>query len=83
MKYENKKRAARAVAALRGKPISAESDRRAAGYYDHSKRNDWQQCPEDGIADLLCDLRHACDVLDLDFGSLNLRGEYNHLIETC
>lgn len=81
MKYENMKRAARAAAALRGKPISFEYDRRAAGYYDHSRRKDWQQCPEDGIADLLCDLRHACDALSLDFDSLNLRGENNYLAE--
>ena len=73
MKYQNRKRAARALAALRGKPTHG----RAAAYYDHSKRADWEQCPEDGIADLLCDIRHVCDALNLDFADLDSRA-YAH-----
>ncbi|MFA6213287.1 MAG: hypothetical protein WC714_27880 [Candidatus Obscuribacterales bacterium] len=81
MKYENKKRAARALAALRGRPTPSVYGSLAADYYDHSRRSDWQQCPEDGIADLLCDLRHVCDALKLDFDSLNAHGEYNYQAE--
>lgn len=76
MSYENKRRAARALAALRGKPTYG----RVAEYYDHSKRGDWQQCPEDGIADLLTDIRHVCDALNLDFADLDSRA-YTHYVE--
>ena len=78
MKYENKRKAARALAALRGAPTSG----LAAGYYDHSSRSDWQQCPATGIFDLLCDLRHLCDALNLDFAILDSRSDYQHLIES-
>lgn len=78
MRYENKRKAARALAALRGTPTHG----LAAGYYDHSSRSDWQQCPETGIFNLLCDLRHLCDSLNLDFDSLDSRSGYQHLIES-
>ena len=77
MRYENKKRAVRALAALRGKPTYG----RAAGYYDHSSRSDWQQCPEDGIYNLLCDLRHLCDALGLDFSYLDSHSGNDYMFE--
>gem|GEM_PF-990320 len=74
MKYENKKRAARALVALRGEKTS----RLAPAYYEHSGRSDWQQCLEKGISDLLCDLRHMCDDLELDFVSLDSQSDYEY-----
>jgi hypothetical protein len=73
MIYTNKRRAARALAALRGVPMHG----RPAGYYNHSKRDEWRECSEDGIADLLTDLRHLCDALNLDFAKLDNRA-YDH-----
>lgn len=77
MKYENKKKAARALAALRGTPTCGQ----AAAYYNHSNRSDWQECPEAGIFELLCDLRHLCDALNLEFAILNSQSGYYHRIE--
>ena len=53
----------------------------AAGYYDHSSRSDWQQCPETGISNLLCDLRHLCDALGLDFAYLDSHSNYDYMFE--
>lgn len=76
-KFANKRRAARASAALRGTPTHG----RAARYYDHKKRNlDWS-CSEDGISDLLCDLRHLADLLNLDFAELDARAYRNYCEE--
>jgi hypothetical protein len=69
MMYANKRRAARTLAALRGVPTYG----RPADYYNHSKRDEWRECSEDGIADLLTDLRHLCDALNLDFAKLDNR----------
>jgi hypothetical protein len=77
MRYMNKKRAVRALLALRGTAKGG----LAAEYYDHSSRSDWQQCPEDGIFDLLCDLRHLCDALELDFVSLVSRSDNEYMFE--
>lgn len=76
-KFQNKRRAVRALAALRGQP----TNNRPAGYYDHSKRSDWSQCADDGIADLLCDIRHLCDMLNLDFADLDRRAYGNYTAE--
>lgn len=75
--FARKRRAARASAALRGTPTRG----RAAAYYNHSLRNDWSQCPQDGIADLLADIRHLCDLFELDFAQLDSRAYRNHLNE--
>lgn len=37
--------------------------------------------PENGIADLLADLRHLCDTLGVDFVALLCRGQSNYLEE--
>jgi hypothetical protein len=79
MTYQNKRRAARALAALRGKPTNG----RPAAYYDHSQRAKWSQCSEDGIADLLTDIRHLCDVLNLDFATLDARAYRHYSAEVC
>lgn len=78
MRYENKRRAARALAALRGLPTNG----RAAGYYNHSAKADWSECADDGIADLLADIRHLCDAMDLDFDGLDSRAHRNYVEET-
>jgi hypothetical protein len=78
MKFGNKRRAARALAALRGLPTNG----RAAGYYNHSARTDWQECADDGISDLLADMRHLCDALDLNFAELDSRAHRNYVEET-
>ena len=72
--FASKRRAARASAALRGTPNQG----RAAAYYNHSLRSDWSQCPEEGIADLLADIRHLCDLLQLDFAELDSRAYSNY-----
>ncbi len=77
MRYENKRKAVRALAALRGTPTYG----LAAAYYDHSNRSDLQQCPEEGIFELLCDLRHLCDALNLDYAILDSQSGYYHRIE--
>lgn len=56
--YRNKRLAVKALAALR-----------SASYYDHSDRE--QESPQEGIANLLTDLRHLCDSLSLDFAELD------------
>lgn len=71
MRYETKKRAARALVALREKKTSP----LAPAYYEHSGQSDWQQGLENGISELLCDLRHLCDALELDFVSLDSRSD--------
>ncbi len=71
--YRHKKYAARALAALRGKPTYGS----AANYYNHSERHLWQEIPDDGITELLVDLRHLCDVMQLDFAHLDSRA-YSH-----
>lgn len=76
-KFARRRRAARAAAALRGKPTF----NRPAAYYDHSLRNEWSQCPEDGISDLLADIRHLCDLLGLDFSDLDSRAYRNYVSE--
>lgn len=76
--FANKRRAARASAALRGTPTYG----RACAYYDHSKRKLSWSCPEDGISDLLCDLRHLCDLLEFDFAELDTRAYRNYSEES-
>lgn len=61
------RRAARASAALRGTPTNG----RPSAYYDHSKRDEWSQIPEEGVVYLLADIRHFCDLLNLDFNQLD------------
>ncbi len=78
MKSENKRRVARALAALRGTPTRG----LAAGYYDRASRSDCQKCPATGIFELLCDLRHLCDTLNLDFEILDTRSGYQYLIDS-
>ena len=77
MIYQNKRRAVRALTALRGKTTHG----RAADYYDHSERHIWANCPEDGITDLLTDIRHLCDAMKLDLAELDSRAYRHYLAE--
>lgn len=76
--YQNTKLAVRALKALRG---GSPDSGKPAAYYDHALRKQPDDscfnCPENGICDLLADLRHLCDSLNLDFAELDLRA-YRH-----
>ncbi len=75
MYHSNKRRAVKALTALRGGVKKHESGL----YYNHSIRKLDIDCPVEGIADLLADLRHLCDALGLDFAELDSRA-YDHYI---
>ena len=75
--YSNKRHAVRALAALRGIPTYG----RPAGYYDHSTRGLLSDSAEDGITDLLADIRHLCDIMRLDHADLDARAHCNYVHE--
>jgi len=77
MIYRNKRRAVRALAALRGKATHG----RAADYYDHSERHIWANSPEEGIVDLLTDISHLCDAMNLDGAELDSRAYHCYVAE--
>jgi hypothetical protein len=66
--YQNKRLAVKALAALR-----------AGRYYDHSDRE--EDSPQDGIANLLTDLRHLCDSLGIDFAELDCNAYSQYVAE--
>ena len=75
--YSNKRHAVRALAALRGTPTYG----RPAAYYDHSGRGLWSESAENGITDLLADIRHLCDIMRLDHADLDAHAYCNYVHE--
>ena len=81
--YSNKRHAVRALAALRGTPTYG----RPAAYYDHSTYDDhsdpgvWSESAENGITDLLADIRHLCDIMRLDHATLDSHAYCNYVHE--
>ncbi len=66
--YRNKRLAVKALIALR-----------TGRYYNHVDRE--QEPPQEGIANLLTDLRHLCDSLDLDFADLDCNAHIQYTAE--